>query len=86
MQTNYHHKRHESSLEFIEDIAYAFKKSRVLLTASDLNIFEAIGYRSLTARQISESLLLEVNSTERLLNVWTCLKKKNNLIIILKNR
>ncbi len=68
MQTNYHHKRHESSLEFIEDIAYAFKKSRVLLTASDLNIFEAIGYRSLTARQISESLLLEVNSTERLLN------------------
>lgn len=68
MQPLYNSKKIENSLEFIEDIAYAFKKSRVLLTASELNIFEAIGYRSLTAKEIAESLKLDVKSTERLLN------------------
>jgi ubiquinone/menaquinone biosynthesis C-methylase UbiE/DNA-binding MarR family transcriptional regulator len=68
MPPNYHVKRKENSLEFIEDIAYAFKKSRVLLTASELNIFEAIGYRTLSAKEVAESLKLDVKSTERLLN------------------
>jgi len=68
MNSNYNMKKKEQSLEFIEDIAFAFKKSRVLLTASDLNVFETIGYRTLTAKEIAENLSLDIKSTERLLN------------------
>ncbi|MBX3044283.1 MAG: methyltransferase [Candidatus Kapabacteria bacterium] len=68
MSHNYNLKKIENSLEFIEDIAFAFKKSRVLLTASELNVFEAIGYRSLSAKEIAEALHLDIKSTERLLN------------------
>jgi 2-polyprenyl-3-methyl-5-hydroxy-6-metoxy-1,4-benzoquinol methylase len=68
MSNTYSNKRNEKGLEFIEDIAFAFKKSRTLLTASDLNIFEVIGYRSLTAKDVADTLQLKLNSTERLLN------------------
>lgn len=68
MQHSYSLNSKEKSLEFIEDIAFAFKKSRVLLTASELNVFEAIGYRSLTAKEVAENLGLDIKSTERLLN------------------
>ncbi len=64
----YSNKRNVKSMDFIEDIAFAFKKSRTLLTASDLNIFEVIGYRSISAKDVADTLQLNLNSTERLLN------------------
>lgn len=68
MASKYNFKRIENSIDFIEDIALAFKKSRVLLTASELNIFETIGYRSLSAKEIAEQNDLDEKATERLLN------------------
>jgi ubiquinone/menaquinone biosynthesis C-methylase UbiE len=68
MHNKYYVKKIENSVDFIEDIAFAFKKSRVLLTASELNIFEAIGYRSLSAKDVAVPLGLDIKSTERLLN------------------
>ncbi|MFA5511776.1 MAG: methyltransferase dimerization domain-containing protein, partial [Candidatus Kapaibacterium sp.] len=68
MNNSYQSKKRENSLEFIEDIAFAFKKSRVILTASELNIFESLGYRSLSAKDVADNLSLDIKSTERLLN------------------
>ncbi|MFA7626375.1 MAG: class I SAM-dependent methyltransferase [Candidatus Kapaibacterium sp.] len=68
MNNSYKSKKRENSLEFIEDIAFAFKKSRVILTASELNIFESLGYRSLSAKDVADNLSLDIKSTERLLN------------------
>ncbi len=61
-------RKFETSEDFIEDIAFAFKKSRVLLSASELNIFETIGYRSLSAKDVAEILNLDLKATDRLLN------------------
>lgn len=57
-----------SGLEFILDTALAFQKSKVLLTACELDIFSVIGDEALTAEYIARVINTDLRATERLLN------------------
>ena len=64
----------------LREIVVAFQKSRILLTAYELDIFTFIGKKSFTSEIISERLRLNKNATERLLNALVSLEllqKKN---------
>lgn len=61
----------------LREIVVAFQKSRILLTAYELDIFTFIGKNSLTPEIISRKLDLNKNATERLLNALVSL----NLLI-----
>lgn len=52
----------------------AFQKSRIVLTAYELDIFTMIGEKSHNAESIAEALNLNKNATERLLNALVALK------------
>ncbi len=58
----------------IRTIVTGFQKSRILLTAFELDIFTFIGERSLNAQTISHALTLNKNATERLLNALVAIK------------
>lgn len=58
----------------IREIAGAFQKSRIVLTAYELDIFTFIGEKSHDSETISEALNLNKNATERLLNALVALK------------
>jgi hypothetical protein len=64
----------------IREIAVAYQKSRILLTAYELDIFTMIGENSHNAETISKALNLDQNATKRLLNALVALKflVKNN--------
>lgn len=64
----------------IREIAMAFQKSRIVLTAYELNIFTIIGEKSHNSETISKVLKLNKNATERLLNALVAFKllKKSN--------
>lgn len=57
----------------IKETISAFQKSRIILTAFELDIFTVIGEASPDAKSISESLDLNKNATERLLNALVAL-------------
>ena len=64
----------------LRDAVRAFQKSRILLTAYELDIFTYIGEKSLNSETISKALNLDKNAAERLLNALVALKlleKKN---------
>jgi len=64
----------------IREVARAFQRSRILLTAYELEIFTFIGEKSHTSESIAQGLKLNNNATERLLNALvalTLLQKKN---------
>jgi hypothetical protein len=52
----------------IRAVAYAFQKSRILLTAYELGLFSAIGDRWRTSLEIASSLGTAHRATERLMN------------------
>jgi SAM-dependent methyltransferase len=58
----------------IREMASAFQKSRIILTACELDIFTVIGEKSHDAETISKALNLHKNATERLLNALVALK------------
>ncbi len=60
--------RDNSSIQTVLDLALAFEKSRVLLTACELDLFSVIGARSKSAAEIASQLDTDVRATERLLN------------------
>ncbi len=61
----------------------AFQKSRIVLTACQLDIFTFIGEKSHNSETISKALNLNKGVTERLLNALVALKLlgKNKLLI-----
>ena len=64
----------------LRDVVIAFQKSRILLTAYELDIFTFIGDKSYNSETISKASNLNKNATERLLNALVALKlmeKKN---------
>ncbi|MEJ2053958.1 MAG: methyltransferase [Calditrichaceae bacterium] len=64
----------------LREMVMAFRKSRILLTAYELDIFTFIGERSYNSETIAKALNLNTNATERLLNALVALKlmeKKN---------
>lgn len=56
------------SAEAIREMASAFQKSRLLLTAFELGVFNALGDRSGTAAEVAAATDADVRATERLLN------------------
>ncbi len=64
----------------LREMAVAFQKSRIILTAYELDIFTFINDKSLNAETIAKGLNLNKNATERLLNalVATDLLNKEN--------
>jgi predicted transcriptional regulator len=64
----------------LREVVMAFQKSRILLTAYELDIFTFIGEKSYNSGTISKALNLNKNATERLLNALVALElmeKKN---------
>lgn len=64
----------------LREVIMGFQKSRILLTAYELDIFTFIGEKSYSSESISKALNLNKNATERLLNALVALKlmEKNN--------
>jgi len=58
----------------IREVAIAFQKSRILLTAYEVDIFTFIGEKSYDSGTISSALNLNKDATERLLNALVALK------------
>jgi hypothetical protein len=52
----------------IRDIAYAFQRSRVLLTAYELGLFTALGDESKLSAEVATILKTDPRATDRLLN------------------
>lgn len=74
--------RNISTPEDIHRIATAFQQSRVLLTAVELDLFTAIGNKSLSSDNIAARLGTGIRATDRLLNALCAIglvSKKNNL-------
>lgn len=80
----------------IREAVTAFQKSRIILTAFELDIFTFIGEKSLDSETISKSLNLNKTATERLLNALVALKlvhknkeefrnSKESLMLLSKN-
>jgi len=74
-------KRNISTPEDIHRIAMAFQQSRILLTAVELDLFTAIGNKSLTSENIAAKIGTDNRATDRLLNALCAIgfvsKKKN---------
>ena len=64
----------------IREIAVAYQKSRIVLTAVELDVFTLFGKESHNAETVAKALKLNKNATERLLNALVALKllEKNN--------
>jgi SAM-dependent methyltransferase len=64
----------------LKEIAGAFQKSRILLTAFELDVFTLIGKDSLKNETIAKSLNLDYNAVEKLLNALAAMNflKKND--------
>ncbi len=58
----------DQSINDILDMAYGYQRSRILFTASELDVFSLIGTESKTAEEIAISLNSDTRATERLLN------------------
>lgn len=69
-----------SSQEDIERMAAAFKKSRVLLSAFELDLFTALGRKERTSEEVAVELGTNPRTTNRLLNALCALglMQKNN--------
>jgi ubiquinone/menaquinone biosynthesis C-methylase UbiE len=52
----------------IREIAYAFQKSRILLTAYELGIFSAVGDRRESSQDVAQTLGTNWRATDRLMN------------------
>lgn len=68
-----------NSLSSLLDLTYAFQKSKVLLTACELNIFTALGDEQKTALQVSEEIDADEKGIFKLLCALTSINllKKN---------
>ena len=58
----------EATPEFIREIAYAFQRSRILLTAYELGIFGNVGDQSEFSQDVARSLGIDWRATDRLMN------------------
>ncbi len=69
----------------IKEAALAFQKSRIILTAYELDIFTYIGENSQNSEVISKALNINKNATERLLNALVAIKLLNKNDIYYSN-
>jgi 2-polyprenyl-3-methyl-5-hydroxy-6-metoxy-1,4-benzoquinol methylase len=59
--------------ESIREIAYAFQRSRILLTAYELGIFTAVGHRGESSQHVAQALGTDWRATDRLMNAVAAL-------------
>lgn len=59
---------HQLSPEPIREIAIAFQRSRVLLTAYELGVFTALGEEARSAEEVAATIEADVRATDRLMN------------------
>jgi len=74
MQYSTKDKRRADSIDTILDIAFAFQKSRVVLTACEFEIFSVIGSECFNCEQIASKIDADKNAVEKLLNALCGLK------------
>ncbi len=65
-----HSQQHKelSTMSGILDLAYSYQRSKILLTACELDVFSVFGNESKTAKEISHEIDTDERATERLLN------------------
>ena len=63
-----HQQRELSTMSGILDLAYSYQRSKILLTACELDVFSIFGNESKTAKEISHEIDTDERATERLLN------------------
>ncbi len=68
MSSHFTHWDKESLYDSIRELAFAFQKSRILLTAMELDIFSVIGDASKTAEQVASEIKSDVKAVGKLLN------------------
>ena len=61
------------SKKIIMDMARGFQKSRILLTAVELEIFTVLGTSGKTADQVAEEIAADARATDRILNALTAI-------------
>lgn len=67
-------KKKHLGIDFIQEVAYAFQKSKTLLTACDFDIFNIIGDSGFSAEKIAKKIGTNTRATERLLNALVSLE------------
>ncbi|OGX18493.1 MAG: hypothetical protein A3K83_05965 [Omnitrophica WOR_2 bacterium RBG_13_44_8b] len=68
MQREKHNSHRPASCEGIRETAFGFQRSRILLTAFELDLFSALGEGSRTAAEVSRLLNTSGRATQRLMN------------------
>jgi ubiquinone/menaquinone biosynthesis C-methylase UbiE len=68
MKTFKSFQRDESSVNSVMDIVFGYQRSRVLLSAFELDLFSAIGTDEKTAKEVAMYLDTDAQATERLMN------------------
>ena len=63
----------DSSVQHLFDVAYAFQKSMVFLTACELEIFTVLGNKTKSSKEIAYETGTDERATERLLNALCAL-------------
>jgi ubiquinone/menaquinone biosynthesis C-methylase UbiE len=62
-----------TTMNGIIELSYAFQKSKVLLTACELDVFSVLGNESKTAKEVAHEIDADERATERLLNALCAL-------------
>lgn len=57
-----------NSAEYIREIAYSFRQSRILLTAFELGIFSFLDEQKLSAEELAKQINTDSRATDRLMN------------------
>ena len=73
-----------SSLEDLRNSLFAFRASRIVLTAFELGIFTALGKRERSAQGVASELNTDPRATDRLMNALCALRllrKKNGIFV-----
>ncbi len=81
MEAHFTHWNRESVYDSIRELAFAFQKSRLFLTAMELDVFSVIGEDGKTSEQVSNAINADKKAVDRLLNALCgieLIKKKDN--------
>jgi predicted O-methyltransferase YrrM len=62
-----------TTMNGIIELSYAFQKSKLLLTACELDVFSVLGNESKTAKEVAHEIDADERATERLLNALCAL-------------
>ena len=70
-----------NNFQALREIIYGFQKSRIVLTAFELDIFSALGNGEMSSAEVATRCNTEIRATDRLLNALVAMElltKKDN--------